>query len=48
MELILNLSFEERLKMGEESRSIAVNKFREEIVIDKYLEAIKNSLNKTK
>lgn len=45
MELILNLSFEERSKMGKESRALAVNKFREEIVIDKYLEAIKKSLN---
>ena len=44
MERILNLNFEERLKMGEESRKLAESKFNERIVIDKYLEAINKTL----
>ena len=44
MEMILNLNFEERLKMGEESRKLAEIKFNERIVIDKYLKAINKTL----
>jgi glycosyltransferase involved in cell wall biosynthesis len=47
MEMILKLTFEEKLKMGEESRNIAETKFREEIVIDKYLVAIKDALTQS-
>ena len=45
MEMILNLNFEERLKMGQESRKLAETKFNERIVIDKYLETINKTLN---
>ncbi|BFN37899.1 glycosyltransferase family 4 protein [Fidelibacter multiformis] len=36
MEMIINLSQDERLKMGEEGRKIAENKYSEEIVINLY------------
>lgn len=44
MEQILNCKFDELLKMGEESRKLAVNKYDEKIVISKYVNAINNCL----
>jgi glycosyltransferase involved in cell wall biosynthesis len=45
MEMILKLNFEEKLKMGQESRKLAERKFNEEIVINKYMRAISKTLN---
>lgn len=45
MEMILNLNYEERLKMGQESRKLAENKFNESIVINKYIKALNKTLN---
>ena len=44
MEQILNCNFDDLLKMGEESRKLAVNKYDEKIVISKYVNAINNCL----
>jgi len=44
MEKILCCNFEDLLKMGEESRKLAINKYDERIVISKYVNAIKNCL----
>ena len=42
MEKILNCNFDDLLKMGEESRKLAMNKYDEKIVISKYVNAINN------
>jgi glycosyltransferase involved in cell wall biosynthesis len=45
LELMVSQSHEQRLDMGIQSRIKVENEFDEKIVIDKYLEAIKSSLN---
>jgi glycosyltransferase involved in cell wall biosynthesis len=44
MEMMLNLSEEERSKMGKKGREKMIKEFDEKIVIDKYLQAIKELL----
>lgn len=45
LELIIQMSHEERLKMGLESRSKMESEFNEDIIIEKYLHAIDNCLS---
>ena len=44
LELIINLSHEQRLSMGEKSRIKVENEFDEQIVINKYLQAVKSAI----
>jgi len=46
LELIINMTHQERLAMGEESRIKIENEFDEQIVINKYLAAIQECLSK--
>ena len=46
LELIINMTHQERLAMGEKSRIKIENEFDERIVINKYLDAIKECLSK--
>ena len=45
LELIINMSHEQRLAMGEKSREKIQNEFDEKLVIQKYLDAIKDCLS---
>ena len=44
LELIINLSHDQRLSMGEKSRIKVENEFDEQIVIKKYLQAVKSAI----
>lgn len=44
LELMINLSYDQRLSMGEKSRIKVENEFDEQIVINKYLQAVKSAI----
>ena len=44
LELMIKLSHEQRLLMGEKSRAKVENEFDEQIVIGKYLQAVKSAI----
>ena len=45
LEIIINMTHEQRLEMGKKSRIKIQNEFDEQIVIQKYLDAVKNCLS---